>query len=83
MDHTISRRGFMTAAAGAGVATRAAGVAPAPAVFAAGAEKLALLGGRPVRATPFPSWPVIDQREERACSRCCTAGSGTAATGRR
>jgi perosamine synthetase len=66
MDHTISRRGFMTAAAGATVATRATGVAPAPAVFAAGAEKLALLGGRPVRGTPFPSWPVIDQREERA-----------------
>ena len=35
-------------------------------VFAAGAEKLALLGGRPVRGTPFPSWPVTDEREERA-----------------
>ena len=66
MGHTISRRGFMTAAAGAAVATRATGVAPAPAVFAAGAEKPALLGGRPVRGTPFPTWPIIDQREERA-----------------
>jgi perosamine synthetase len=66
MDHTISRRGFMTAAAGAAVATRATAVASAPAVLAAGAEKPALLGGRPVRGTPFPSWPVIDQREDTA-----------------
>ena len=61
MAHTISRRGFMTAAAGAAVATRAT-----PAVFAAGAEKPALLGGPPVRSARFPSWPVVDAREERA-----------------
>ena len=66
MDHTISRRGFMTAAAGAAVATRATGVASAPAVFASGGEKPALLGGRPVRGTPFPSWPVVDEREDKA-----------------
>ena len=72
MGHTISRRGFMTAAAGAAAATRAKGAAaaplpaPAPSVFAAGAEKPALLGGRPVRGAPFPSWPVIDQREDEA-----------------
>jgi dTDP-4-amino-4,6-dideoxygalactose transaminase len=28
--------------------------------------KLALLGGSPVRQTPFPSWPVWDEREENA-----------------
>jgi dTDP-4-amino-4,6-dideoxygalactose transaminase len=28
--------------------------------------KLALLGGSPVRRTPFPSWPVWDEREEDA-----------------
>jgi dTDP-4-amino-4,6-dideoxygalactose transaminase len=28
--------------------------------------KLALLGGSPVREKPFPSWPVWDEREERA-----------------
>ena len=66
MDHTISRRGFMTAAAGAAVATQATGAAPTPAVFAGAEGKPALLGGRPVRDTPFPSWPVTDQREERA-----------------
>jgi dTDP-4-amino-4,6-dideoxygalactose transaminase len=67
MAHTISRRGFMTAAAGAAVATRTAAASrpAAPTVFAAGAEKPALLGGPPVRGTPFPSWPVTDEREEK------------------
>ncbi len=71
MGQTISRRGFMTAAAGAALAARASGAASAsrggsaPTVFAAGADKPALLGGAPVRATPFPSWPVIDGREEK------------------
>jgi hypothetical protein len=57
----------MTAAAGA-VATRPAGVAPplSPTLLAAGAEKPALLGGRPLRGAPFPSWPVIDDREQNA-----------------
>ena len=68
MGHTMSRRRFMTAAAGAAVATRPAGVASAlaPTVFAAGAEKPALLGGRPLRGAPFPAWPVIDDREQSA-----------------
>jgi perosamine synthetase len=80
MAHTISRRGFMTAAAGAAVATRAARVAavprgvPAPAVFAAAAEKPALLGGPPVRSTRFPSWPVVDEREEKALSDVLHSG---------
>jgi perosamine synthetase len=33
---------------------------------AAATDKPALLGGGPVRATPFPSWPVIAENEERA-----------------
>jgi hypothetical protein len=70
MAHTISRRGFITAA-GAAVATRAtrSAAAPrpaAPAVFAGASEKPALLGGTPVRGTLFPSWPLIDEREEKA-----------------
>ena len=32
----------------------------------ASTDKLALLGGSPVRRTPFPSWPVIADNEERA-----------------
>jgi dTDP-4-amino-4,6-dideoxygalactose transaminase len=68
MAHTISRRGFIATAAGTAVAARAAraAAAPAPAVFAGGAAKPALLGGPPVRSAKFPSWPVVDAREEKA-----------------
>jgi len=72
MGHAISRRRFITAAAGAAVARRAAGAAPGggpgPTVLAGGAKRPALLGGPPVRGTPFPAWPVVDEREERALS---------------
>jgi dTDP-4-amino-4,6-dideoxygalactose transaminase len=38
------------------------------------AEKLALLGGKPVRAKPFPSWPVFGQTEERRLLRVLHGG---------
>lgn len=74
MSRTISRRRFMTstAVAGAVATTRSLGHAAVPAravgptVAAAGADKPALLGGPPVRSTPFPSWPVVDEPEEKA-----------------
>src|SRR5690348_7363015 len=54
MDST--RRGFLAAAPLAGAA------------FAAdlGTDRPALLGGTKSHPAPFPSWPVIDQTEERA-----------------
>jgi perosamine synthetase len=70
MGHRISRRSFMAAAAGATVAGGArgggSGATGAPTVFAAGDERPALLGGRPLRGAPFPRWPIVDEREERA-----------------
>jgi perosamine synthetase len=33
---------------------------------AASSDKPAVLGGRPVRTAPFPSWPVIAENDERA-----------------
>ena len=48
----VSRRGFL-AAASAGAAFGAA-------------EKPAVLGGKKVRTERWPSWPVIDKREEEA-----------------
>jgi len=74
MNRPISRRRFMTAtAAGGAIATtRSVGhAAPpvdprGPTVIAAGGDTPALLGGAPVRSVPFPSWPVVDEREEKA-----------------
>ena len=69
MGHAISRRGFMTAAAGAAVAARRE-----PPRRARPRRR----SSRPARrsppssaaarsaATPFPSWPVVDEREEKA-----------------
>ena len=69
MTEENSRRRFVratAAVAGALAATRGAAAAAGPAVFARGADRLALLGGRPVRTAPFSEWPVIDGLEEEA-----------------
>ncbi len=56
MSTPITRRTLLaTSAAGFGVATRAQAD-----------DGLALLGGTPTRTAPFPSWPVIGEREERS-----------------
>src|SRR5437899_3102611 len=60
MQTQVTRRRFLAATTAAGVGLtlgRARGAA---------AEKPALLGGKPVRTDPFPSWPVFDQSEEQA-----------------
>jgi dTDP-4-amino-4,6-dideoxygalactose transaminase len=50
------------------------GAAGAPNVFAAATDKPALLGGKPVRSSPFPGWPVFDEREERALTGTLRSG---------
>ena len=37
-------------------------------------KKLAISGGTPVRTTPFPSWPVFDETEERALLKVLRSG---------
>jgi dTDP-4-amino-4,6-dideoxygalactose transaminase len=61
VDQVFSRREFVRTTATAGAVAAAA-----PAVFAQGARTPALLGGPPVRAAAFPSWPVFDALEENA-----------------
>jgi len=56
---SVSRRRFL-GAVGAGLALRPAAAVPNT------DEKLALLGGKPVRSAPFPSWPVIGDNDEKA-----------------
>jgi len=75
MRNEVSRRKFLatTTAAGAGaVAARLAtltgvlGSVGAPNLIAVEGDKPALLGGQPVRKAAFPSWPIMDEREEKA-----------------
>jgi dTDP-4-amino-4,6-dideoxygalactose transaminase len=78
MGHAITRRGFIGAAAVAAVARatpgRASGQASAPAVHSGASTKPALLGGPPVRAAAFPSWPVAGEPEERALADVLHSG---------
>jgi perosamine synthetase len=41
---------------------------------AASTDKPAILGGRPIRTAPFPSWPVVADNEERAWMRVLRNG---------
>jgi perosamine synthetase len=69
MKNRLSRRGFLSSAC-AGVAatssTRAGSLSTRPAVsITTTDDKLAVLGGSPVRRAPFPSWPVVGEAEEK------------------
>jgi perosamine synthetase len=69
MNQRITRRSFLGAGALAGAAASGRRAVPAPAgpvVGTASGSRPALLGGDPVRRAPFPDWPVIDEREDRA-----------------
>lgn len=72
MKTKVNRREFLgTAAVGAGVSIGGANLINLFAFGAASAagsttEKPVILGGKPVRSTAFPSWPVIDQTDEKA-----------------
>jgi len=84
MKQSLTRRSFVKRTSAALVAAAAA--SHAPQVIVAGsvrsADKLALLGGTPVRDTPFSeTWPIFDRNEEEALltalrSRdwCCLRG---------
>jgi perosamine synthetase len=63
MPEPLSRRAFLqTVVPAAGVL----GAGGAPHVLAAATDRPALLGGTPVRQTPFPAWPVFAEPEEQA-----------------
>jgi perosamine synthetase len=58
MSYELTRRKLLGAASTGLLAARVA--------QSASTGKPAMLGGRPVRTTPFPSWPVIAENDERA-----------------
>ena len=74
----VSRRRFLGAVVATGTLARRSvetGVRPAQATSGPnGSTTPAILGGTPVRRTPFPSWPVADAREEEALVRVLRSG---------
>ncbi len=86
MRNDLTRRGFVRAVAAGSAALTWAGARRAPTVFAAGADKPALLGGTPVHQGGWPGWP--DWREAwepeivdvlRSGRWCCSGGGGQVA----
>lgn len=67
MNEKLTRRRFLRAATVAGAGLTICNTANA-------AEKPVLLGGQPAHKTPFPSWPVFDEREERALLEVLRSG---------
>jgi perosamine synthetase len=57
MNSSLDRRRFLSTVAGAALLSPLA---------CAETRKPTVLGGKPVRTAPFPSWPVVDSREEKA-----------------
>jgi len=80
VDAGVTRRGFIgsivaAGTLGAGRSITAAVRRPAQAASSTGASNAAaLLGGTPVRRTPFPSWPISDAKEEDALVRVIRSG---------
>ncbi len=68
MRDLLNRRSFVTATAAAGLG--AAIGSPATAA----ADKPALLGGKQTRSQSFPSWPVMDAREEKVILAALRSG---------
>lgn len=78
MKRQVSRRSFLGAVVAAGAVggggTARARALPQSGPGASSSTPAALLGGTPVRRTPFPSWPVADAREEDALVRVIRSG---------
>lgn len=66
MKNEMTRRDFV-AAASAGTVVFGGG-------FARAADKPAVLGGKPVRTARFPSWPMVDARDEEAVLEVLRSG---------
>jgi perosamine synthetase len=67
MSRKINRRQFVAATTAAGVGLALTGTSQ-------GAAKPALLGGKPVRAGGYASWPIVTQADETAVLEVVRAG---------
>ena len=63
--HTMTRRQFVSTASAGTLAAVTCGTIPAYGNLAKKAAKLAMQGGKPVRAKPWPTWPVWDKSAEK------------------
>lgn len=65
MKRSTTRRQFLeTAVAGTIAFSGSTAAKTTPTVQSTSSDRLAVLGGEPVRRKPFPSWPVVQQNDE-------------------
>lgn len=69
-----TRRVFLGASVGAAYWGLTSQKASPTVAQPAASERPALLGGKPVRSDPFPSWPVIESNDERTWSEVLHKG---------
>ena len=79
----VSRRAFIREASSGAVAAVTAGAVGSYGNAAKKADKLAALGGSPVRTEPFPAWPQITADIERSLVSALRSGNWTRQLGKR
>ena len=86
MKNDLTRRGFVRTAAAGSAALTWLGGHRTPTVFAADADKPALLGGTPIHKSGWPKWPEWRESWEpdvldvlRSGRWCCSGGGGRVA----
>jgi len=72
--NNLTRRQFLGSASAGAVAAVASGAVPTLGNVSKKAQKLAILGGQPVRTKPFPSWPIIDETDEKSVLSALRSG---------
>ena len=81
MRNHVTRRGFMRSAEAGSAALAWLSARRAPEVFAAEADKPALLGGAPVHKGGWQSWPVWKPEWEAEMLKVCRSGKWNQAAG--
>jgi dTDP-4-amino-4,6-dideoxygalactose transaminase len=71
----LTRREFLNAASAASLAAAASASIPAYANAGKNPGKPAILGGKPVRTKPWPSWPVWDKSAEESVLEILRSGN--------
>lgn len=74
MKHTFTRRGFIRSAAAGSAALTWLSAQKAPMVYAAEADKPAVLGGTPAHAGGWPGWPIWREAWEPAVLEVLRSG---------
>ena len=71
----LTRREFLATASTGTIAAVASGGIPAYGNISKKAGKLAILGGKPVRTKPWPSWPIWDKTAEKSILSVLRSGN--------